>query len=251
MAYRLRIVVITVFVFLAVIASARAQTIAADSVVRPACAYQFGAGDFVWCVSEAGNIARLTSPHEAEHIRVGSVDEGYVVCSPDGGPYFDTGMSASGWDAPTLVEPPTEDSVRIARTTTDGRFSLLQEIRGNPRRRHLTIRMTLTNNGSATNVRLLRSADLDIDGSRANDVFDSSADAAWARQVHAVSLAALNHNVGHHARVSANLSPRHCGPAAQTILPAVGADLAVSVRYDLGELGAGESAAVLFRYQVY
>ena len=252
MAHSLRNVAIVLVLMLASNAQAQAQTLEAESVQRTACTYEFGSGDFRWCVSATGNIVRLTSPQDFEHIRVGSVNEGYVLCTPAAGSYFDNGNASGGWEDPVLINGPSENAVTIERTTTDGLFTLRQEITGNNNARNITIRMTLTNNGGdVENVRVLRSADLDIDDSRGNDVFDKSADAAWARQLHAVSLAALNHNVDHHARVSGNLAPRNCAPAAQNYLPSIGADLAVSVRYDLGDLAAGASTVVRFRYHVY
>lgn len=251
MSHQLRTVVIALLFLVAFNAPIQGQTLAPEAAAQPACAYQFGSGNFTWCVTANGNIARLTSPRDFEHIAVGNVSEGYVVCTPDGGSYFDTGAASSGWASPILAADPTEDGVTITRTTLDGRFTLLQEIAGRHTSRTISIRATLTNNGGIVeNVRLLRTADLDIDNTRGNDVFDRSADSAWARQHHAVSLSALNENVEHQTRVSANLSPRNCAPAAQAELPSIG-DLAVSVRYDLGHFEAGESKVVRFRYTVY
>jgi hypothetical protein len=253
MAQSVRYVVIALALVLASNLSAQAQTLEAESA-RTACRYELGSNQFRWCVSATGNIVQLTSPDDYEHIAVGSVSEGYAVCTPDGdggGPYVDNGSLSSGWADPVLVAEPTETGVTIERTTTDGRFTLRQQFTGNAGNRQITVRMTLTNNGGdAENVRLLRSADLDIDNTRGNDVFDKSSDSAWARQVHAVSLSALNHNVDHVVRVSGNLAPRNCGPANQNYLPSA-ADNAVSVRYDLGELAAGESKSVRYRYRVY
>jgi hypothetical protein len=250
----LRNVATVLTLFLAAVATAQAQSVDDPSAPSTDCKYEFGEGAFVWCVSENGNIVRLTSPKEAEHIRVGNVAEGYVVCAPGtgDGPYSDVNVASSGWGAAVLVEPPSETGVIIERTTTDGRFTLRQEFTGNRRDRSITIRMTVTNNSEdVDSVRLLRTADLDIDNTAGGDVFDKSRNAAWARQVRAVTLAALNRRVDHQVRVSKNRTPRNCVPAPYDDLPAVGLDLAASVRYDLGKLATGESHVVRVRYQVY
>jgi len=250
MKHHLRIVVAVLFLA-AFGAQSQAQTLEA-AAAQPACGYQFGSGDFVWCVTANGNIVQLTAPRDFEHIAVGNVNEGYALCTPDGGPYFDTGAASAGWaDAIVVVDPAEEDGLSITRTTLDGRFTLEQQIIGRKGSRAITIRATVTNNGGAVdNVRLLRTADVDVDNTRGNDIFDRSADSAWARQQHAVSLTALNEHAPHQSRVSANLSPRNCAPAAQPDVPVQG-DFAISVRYDLGPFAPGESKAVGFRYAVY
>lgn len=249
----LRIVVVSlVILVVASLAPAHGQSLV-DSDQSTDCAYEFGSGAFVWCVSEGGNLVRLTSPGDAEHIRVGNVAEGYVVCAADVGPYFDVNVASSGWEAPVLVEPPGDTGVSIERMTSDGRFTLLQAFTQNRADRSITIRMTVTNNGEEIgNVRLLRSADFDMDNTRNGDVFDKSDNAAWARQTNSVTLAALNRGVDHHVRLSANLAPRNCSPNAHYgPVPSSGTDLAASIRYDLGHLAPGESRSVRVRYKVY
>ena len=242
-------------VCLAFASAAQAQDV--DDPVTPGtgCKYEFGSGAFAWCVSENGNLVRLTSPKNAEHLAVENVAEGYVVCIPGtgDGPYSDVNVASSGWGPAVLVEEPSEAGVSIERTTDDGRFTLVQQFAGNRRNRSITIRMTLTNNGAdVERVRLLRTADLDIDNTEGDDVFDRSRNAAWARQVRAVTLAALNRGVDHQVRLSTNKTPRNCVPAPyDESVPAVGVDLAASVRYDLGKLATGESQTVRVRYQVY
>src|SRR5688500_15987237 len=72
------------------------------------CTYNFGSGAFVWCVSESGSVMRLTSPAGYEHIRNGDFLEGYVVCAPGLGPYYETGeYGSSGWGAPVRVSGPS------------------------------------------------------------------------------------------------------------------------------------------------
>ena len=215
------------------------------------CAYTFGTEGFIWCVSENGNVVTLTSPAGAEHLRVGNVAEGYVLCVADAEPYYDVGPAAAGWGPATLVHEVGSASVAIERTTTDGRFSLRQDIVGNRWSRTVTVFMTLTSLlGDAAGVRVLRSADFDVDNTFGDDVFDKSSDGTWARQIHAVTLSALDVDVPHQSRISAELTPRTCTPSSVLGIPAVDSDLAASVRYDLGDLAAGASRTLTFIYRV-
>ena len=175
------------------------------------------------CVSENGNLVALTSPAGAEHIRVGNVSEGYVVCAPDDDSYYDVGTSSAGWEPAILVEAVGPSNVAIERTTTDGRFTLRQDIIGNSRERSITVLMTLTNLlGDATGVQILRHADLDVDNTFADDVFDKSADATWARQVHALTLTAVDGDVPHQAQISADPAPRTRAPRGRPAVAIAG-----------------------------
>lgn len=240
-----------VTLILASAALAQAQSVDDPTTPGTDCKYEFGSGDFAWCVSAAGNIVRLSS-NGAEHIAVGTVAEGYVVCASEEGPYYDVHAVSAGWGEPVLVEGPADDAVTIERTTLDGRFTLLQFIHataGNS----ITIRMTLTNNGRRriNNVMLLRSADLDVDGTEAGDVFDVSENAALVREKSAVALVALREALPHEARVATDVAPTTCTPDAWSPLPATDVDLAASIRYDLGRMAEGKSKSVRVRYQVF
>ena len=249
------VVVSLAFVFLAH-ESAHAQLFGPSPAPAPPpvsteCAHTFGHEEFAWCVSENGNLVALTSPAGAEHIRVGNVSEGYVVCAPDADSYYDVGTSSAGWEQAILVEAVGPSNVAIERTTTDGRFTLRQDVIGNSRERSITVVMTLTNLlGDATGVQILRHADVDVDNTFADDVFDKSADATWARQVHALTLTAVDGDVPHQTHISADPAPRTCTRAAVRQLPSQDSDLSVSVRYDVGDLAAGATRTVTFAYRV-
>jgi len=68
------------------------------------------------------------TPFNREHIAVGAAGEGYGVCDNTGAvayfDYADYGDSGN-WGAPTLVSQ-TATSVKIARTTSDGVWTLTQ-----------------------------------------------------------------------------------------------------------------------------
>src|SRR5688500_6384913 len=109
------------------------------------CAYTFGNEGFTWCVSVNGNVVALTSPARTEHIRVGNVSEGYVVCAADAEPYFDVGTQAAGWDPATLIGKVGPVNVSLERTTVDGRFRLRHDIFGISKLRSIIVVMTVTN----------------------------------------------------------------------------------------------------------
>lgn len=221
------------------------------AAVNSTCAYEFGNSEFSVCVSPNGNIVRLTSPAGAEHINVGTLAEGYVLCAGTHLPYYDVAAAGARFGAPTLLDGPTSDSVTIQRTTGDGLFTVQQAFVANTTNRQITVTMTIINNGpTVSNVRLLRSADFDMDGTRTTDVFDRSNDSTWARQLRAASLSAQTRNVPHQARISPNLAPQNCGPAT-VAPPTVNTDLASFVRYDIGSIPARGNRAVRFRYQIF
>lgn len=213
------------------------------------CEYRFTQGVFSWCASANGNLIDLGSSGQ-EHIGVGKLLEGYAVCVPGLGPYYDMGAVANGWAAAELIAPPgAAAAFSIRRTTLDGRFTLVQDFVGRSDR-SVTIGMSLTNNEEPLpDVRILRSADLDIDGTFRGDVFDRSADSVWARQINAVTLLVLNPTISHETRVSINTAPRTCTPTAVSSLPATG-DLAGSIRYNLGAMQTGQTKIVRVRYHI-
>jgi len=85
-------------------------------------------------VSTGGNITSFASPNKGtrvyEHIGVGAVGEGYVLCyNGSSTSRYDLGASASGFNAPTTT------ASNVTRTTTDGMASLIQTFgltAGNP-----------------------------------------------------------------------------------------------------------------------
>ena len=247
-------VVCVMTLVLASAALAQAQSVDDSNALGTDCRYEFGSGDFAWCVSEAGNIVRL-SVDGAEHIAVGTMTEGYVVCAAGAGPYYDVNSASAGWGEPVLVEGPTENAVIIDRTTLDGRFTLRQFIHATGEAagdNAITIRMTLTNNGQRriNDVMLLRTADLDVDGTEAGDLFDTSDNVASAREKSTVALIALREGMPHEALVSADVAPTTCAPSSYGTAPAE-SDLGVSIRYDLGRMAEGKDKSVRVRYHVF
>ena len=213
------------------------------------CTYNFGLGILRWCVSEAGNLMSLAFG-EWEHIRVGEFIEGYVVCATGAGPYYDYGSTASGWGTPALVSGPSATGVTISRTTTDGRFTLVQAFKGDKVERDITITMTLTNNGPALDdVRLLRHVDFDVDRDFAFNHWVKGFSAVWASVFHGVTLGALTLTTAHVVGITEYFGSGNCVPSL--VASPKDGDYGAFGRYHLGSLGAGKKKVVKFAYRLY
>lgn len=114
------------------------------------CAYSFssGSGSSSWsfCVTQNGNIPSVVMPVGIQLI--GPYSEGYGLCGDGPVNYTDYGVSDTGnWGSSTLVSK-TATSVKIARTTSDGNWTLTQTITQNAHTPSITVVMALTNNQS-------------------------------------------------------------------------------------------------------
>ena len=96
------------------------------------CSFTFtsGANDnfLQYCVTANGNVAQLETPQGHEHIAHGVVGEGYGICDVSSNTeYFDYSFfgDSPNWLAPAVVNQ-TATSVKIARTTADGIWTLTQ-----------------------------------------------------------------------------------------------------------------------------
>jgi len=163
------------------VAEAASHSLAATS----ACSYNFTSGTnntfLKYCVTVNGNIPQLMTPFNREHIAVGSAGEGYGVCDNTGAvayfDYADYGDSGN-WGAPTLVSQ-TATSVKIARTTGDGVWTLTQTITQAASTQSVRVIMALKNNTAAPrSFFLMRFADVDVSGGASNN-FDATANSAF------------------------------------------------------------------------
>jgi hypothetical protein len=176
-----------------------------DAVAPPsteACTYAFTVPGplnsyLSYCVSVNGNIVSLQSPNGFDQIAQGGVGEGYGVCDVSTGvSYYDWAYFDSGtWGAPVLLSN-TAAAVKIARTTTDGLWTLTQTIAKQAGVQPFAkITMQLKNNTGITKLAyLVRYADVDPAASPFTDSnfaesFDSSQYGAWG-------YAALNNSLG-------------------------------------------------------
>jgi hypothetical protein len=176
----------------------QADSKAASPDATDACSHTFTSGSgttyLQFCVTVNGNIVEFQSPAGVEQIRQGSYAEGYGICDFNRSTaYFDYANDgdSGNWDAPVLVSK-TATSVKIARTTSDGFWTLTQTISmvagTNP---YAKVVMAIKNNGPSVagdgeGIYLLRWADADpdhADPAHGNqgylEDFDRSLDSAW------------------------------------------------------------------------
>jgi hypothetical protein len=136
------------------------------------CSFTFTSGAnntyLQYCVTVNGNIMQLQTPSGHFQITPDTNGEGYGVCDVTGGgvDYSDYGEmgTTANWNPATLVSH-TGTSVKIARTTSDGIWTLTQTITQVPTSSSIKVVMALKNNtGVARTVNFLRYADVDADG---------------------------------------------------------------------------------------
>jgi hypothetical protein len=133
------------------------------------CAFTFAEGAnntyFRFCVTTTGNIPEVETPQG--HLQMSSDrHEGYGLCNEtpvvayyDYGQYGDSG----NWGAASVVSQ-TAKSVKIARTTSDGVWTLTQTFTLIPSPPSVKVVMALKNNTTVPRVAyLLRHADIDAD----------------------------------------------------------------------------------------
>ena len=171
------------------------------------CTYQFTSGGTAtkqflqYCVSVNGNIVEFQSPAGVEHIKHGIIGEGYAVCDFSSGvgyhDYAGFGDADNGsWGAATRLSL-TATTVKIVRTSTDGRFTLTQTIAQSPADSSAKITMALKNNSSgAKTVWFTRVADVDANDAT-NNILDGTFNTAFGYSASAqkglqLSLAAAN-----------------------------------------------------------
>jgi hypothetical protein len=141
----------------------------ADNTEDSIISFGSGATFLSFSVSNHGNVIAFQSPEGAEHIKVGSVYEGYAICSDAADPHgIDFGSYEAGFGAATVTQPkgPNTLPLTITRSTSDGYFSLKQAFARDTTEKSVTVTMTLKNTSGAmmTNVKLARFVDFDIDG---------------------------------------------------------------------------------------
>jgi len=220
------------------------------------CAFPFSTGTgntfLKYCVTANGNIVQLETPQGVEHVAVGTIGEGYGVCDFNTNTgYFDyAGFGDSGWGPAKLVKQ-TATSVKIARTTTDGIFTLTQTITEVPGTLPwIKISMALKNNSAvARDAFLIRYVDVDADGVAKNN-FDTTEDSAfaWNSLGSFAGFGLVVQNVGQGAVVINTLTqfqaagPDPCNPVFNLHL-LTNTDGSLGLEY-LVELGKGASTTV-------
>jgi hypothetical protein len=163
--------------------AAQAQKSAAQAaphspMATATCSFTFTSGSIdtfqKFCVTANGNITQFEAPQGHEHIAVGQIGEGYGICDlKSNTAYFDYAEygDSGNWGPPSVVNQ-TPTSVKIARTTTDGIWTLTQtitQVAGNTP--SVKVGMALKNNSSIQRAAtIFRYADVDADGLVHNNV---------------------------------------------------------------------------------
>ena len=241
------------------------------------CAYTFtnaGKGNsfMSFCVSTNGNIISLQSPSGIEYLALGTLSEGYGICDLDtGASYFDFadyGIS-SNWQAPVLVSS-SAASVKIARTTSDGVYTLTQTLAKQPGTTpYVKVTNAIKNNTAATRVIFfIRWADVDPFNANATgnfqESFDSTNNSAWGYTAYDYSgpdtpgygLAISNiglPNVPYAFGgfdLNTNLAPNPCAPTANYFGYQALVDGSVEMLYEL-ELLAKKTGTVNQKYEAF
>ncbi|HKV80391.1 MAG TPA: hypothetical protein VJP02_19740 [Candidatus Sulfotelmatobacter sp.] len=224
-----------------------------------------------FCVTVNGNIVSLQSPSGFDSIAQGGAGEGYGVCDISTGvSYFDWAYTDSGtWGAPVLLSS-TATAVKIARTTTDGLWTLTQTISKQAGAQPFAkITMALKNNtGITKDAYLVRYADVDPSNAPFTDTsflesFDSSQYSAWGygalnNSVGAASLGLMLEEIGQpnvpygFEGIAQNTSagPNPCNPGGNYAGYQASVDGSVELLWIL-ELGAEKTGTVNAKYEPF
>ena len=153
-----------------------AQVMPITDAATATCAFTFtsGANDsfLKFCVTSNGNVVQMETPLGHEHIKHGVPGEGYGLCDTNTNTeYFDYSFfgDSPNWGVPTVVSQ-APSNVRIARTTLDGIWTLIQTFTQVPGTSpSVRVTMAVRNNSTIDRtVFLMRYVDADP-----NHVFDS------------------------------------------------------------------------------
>jgi hypothetical protein len=241
------------------------KTHVADAVTIDAtttCKFTFTSGappNFLkFCVTGNGNVVQFTSPGGFEHIREGTILEGYSIC--DFGSltrYYDFAAADSGnWGPPAISGAALP--LTIKRTTSDGIYTLTQLFTRNVPEPAVKITMTLKNNTAAAHdFALVRYADIDANNAHAGDFhnfFDFDRQSAWGYNngfnLFGVMLQSVPTTVPHFAFVQNTADfPDSCNPVANlpSTTPFFG-DGSVGLDFN-GTLKAGKAVTVSAEYK--
>ena len=219
----------------------------------------------VW-LSSHGNVLRFEGPTGYDHVGVGNLSEGYVLCY-SGRRAWDTGESESGF-GPSVASC-SGNRCTVTRNTSDGWFRLRQVISKVDVERSLTVEMTLTKIGGPvqTGVILRRQVDLDVDtgGSLGSGNFENwfgatERESVWAwnaanntaNEGHAVMLRQVIRrpgNVPYSSKVTSAILDNSCSPSNLAANGPVRGDYGATIQYNVGNMGQGQTFVGRVQYQ--
>jgi hypothetical protein len=250
--------------------AAAAQASAAQAAPHTAqatstCAFTFTSGTdntfLQYCVTANGNIAQLATPFAREHIAVGTVGEGYGVCdTTTSTAYFDySDFGDSGNWGPATVVSQDQRTVKIARSTSDGAWTLTQTITRPEGTQSVKVTMALRNNTTTDRLAfLIRYADVDVSGTFSNN-FDATAASAFGWDSFGSStppFGLMVQNVGNPVGLRAipfvqNVGepPNPCVPGSHLVFgPITGTDGSIVMSYD-GTVPRNRARTVTLNYK--
>jgi hypothetical protein len=217
-------------------------------------------------VSRHGNVVQFERPAAIEHIGVGTVIEGYVLCY-DGNVAYDLGDIESGFlDGSRTC---SGSSCTFVRRTIDGRMELRQVIRKLANNeRTLNVDMTVTNVAAGTRVGVLlrRHVDFDVDTggalgfaffqnhfatSESDSAFAWNAPGDFAERENAMVLRRTLSPLGGVgvAKTVGNIADTSCSPADLSAGGPVYGDYASSIEFPLGAMTPSLSRRVVVQFQ--
>jgi hypothetical protein len=223
-------------------------------------------------VSTGGNITSYLSPNQTgakyEHIGVGTVGEGYVLCySGLSGSAYDLGDLASGFAAPTTT------SNAVTRRTSDNRIELTQSyaftVGSNTNVSNLLVTMKLRNLTASpiSGVVLRRQVDFDIDtggpqgwaGFLSNhartkatvSAFHDPVEAPAGAEAHGITLGSQTTPGPFESLVTQDILDPGCAPAQAPQSPdyfVSRGDYGDSISYAVGTIKPGATKTAAVRY---
>lgn len=225
------------------------------------CTYQFTSGGTAtkqflqYCVTVNGNIVEFQSPAGVEHIKHGIIGEGYAVCDFSSGvgyhDYAAFGDADNGSWGPATRLGLTATTVKIARTSTDGRFTLTQTIAQSPTDSSAKITMALKNNTHDSRlVWFTRIADVDANDAT-NNILDGTFNTAFGYSASAqkglqLSLAATN--TYEHVGYATQLVSAGCSINVGYTGLLSGADGTIYFNHAM-RIAGGKTATVVLKYR--
>lgn len=246
--------------FLAISTPAYAQQPTADGVdaASATCAFNFtfgtGQKHISYCVSGHGNLLQFQSPAASEHLFIGTLLEGYAVCSAAGVHGFDSGgFGESAWGA-VSTSLLSASGVTVHRTTSDGRIRLDMKFLRDTNEKDVLVQVTITNLSAVAlaNVQYSRYADIDAANSTLSN-FDSTNDSVWGVRdgnFNGLTLNANNPEIPHATGIVdifAAASSQGCGVAP--IAGPTAGDLGAKINYSVGNINPGAKKIVKFAYR--
>jgi hypothetical protein len=236
------------------------QAVPHSPLATTTCSFNFASGAantfLSYCVTVNGNVLEIVTPVNQHHL---FAREGYGFCDINTNTeYFDYAGAGdtTNWNSAVVLSQ-SATKVKIARTTSDGVWTLTQTITQVPATSSVKVSMTLKNNTLASReVQLVRFADIDADGSAANTVDATLNDAMIFNSVGrggSFGLALQNIGtspftyLGYTQNTPSGVSP--CSPFThQALGPLVGTDGSAVMTYVI-TIPAGASRTVNVGYR--